>query len=323
MNTLVSRLNRSQVRISAAALAGLAVLLLITGIAMAGTYHGFLGTCASAHTCADGHSLLFRGDGVLNAVVYATMAVPLLFGLFWGAPLLAREFEAGTHSLAWTQGVTRRRWLAGTAGWALTAAVLWGAVMSALVSWWRLPENAVGIPYPRFDTGTFDIQGLVPVAYSVFAVALGIAAGALFRRLLPAMATTFAVFVGLRFGIAEYIRPHYMTPFTKVLPLAAMTPGATSAVPVGSWVVGALSAIGPNGHNYGDAIQFSFMPAACRSLGPGNWVPCLAARGFHSQVTYQPATRFWAFQGIEAGIFVVLAAALITLTWRLVLTRDA
>ena len=119
MNTLMWRLNRSQARTSAAALAALAVLLLITGIAMAGTYHGFLGTCGSAHTCADGHSLLFRSDGVLNAVVYATMAVPLLFGLFWGAPLLAREFEAGTHSLAWTQGVTRRRWLAGTAGWAL------------------------------------------------------------------------------------------------------------------------------------------------------------------------------------------------------------
>jgi hypothetical protein len=251
------------------------------------------------------------------------MAVPLLFGLFWGAALLAREFEADTHSLAWTQGVTRRRWLAGTADWALAAAALCGVATSALVSWWRLSDNAVGIPYPRFDTGTFDIQGLVPVAYSVFAVALGIATGLLFRRLLPAMAATLTVFVGLRFAIAEYLRPHYMTPLSKVLPLAAMTPGAPSAVPAGSWVVGALSAIGPNGHNYGDAIQFSFMPATCRSLSPGHWVPCMAAHGFHSQVIYQPATRFWAFQGIEAGIFVVLAATLITLTWRLVLTRDA
>jgi hypothetical protein len=41
----------------------------------------------------------------------------------------------------------------------------------------------------------------------------------------------------------------------------------------------------------------------------------MAKRGFHSQIIYQPATRFWAFQGIEAGIFVVLAAALIALTW--------
>ena len=323
MNTLTWRLNRSQAQISAAALAALAVLLLITGITMAGTYHGFLGSCASAHTCTDAHSLLFTDDGVLNVVVYATMAVPLLFGLFWGAPLLAREFEAGTHSLAWTQGVTRRRWLAGTAGWALAAATLWGAALSALVSWWRLPENAVGIPYPRFDTGTFDIQGLVPVAYSVFAVALGIATGALFRRLLPAMATTFAVFVGLRFAIAEYLRPHYMTPLTKVFPLTAMGFGASSPTPAGSWVVGALSAIGPDGHNYGDAIQLSFAPATCRSLSGNGIIPCMAAHGFHAQAIYQPATRFWAFQGIEAGIFVVLAAALIALTWRLILTRDA
>ncbi len=37
----------------------------------------------------------------------------------------------------------------------------------------------------------------------------------------------------------------------------------------------------------------------------------------------EPAGRFWAFQGIEAGIFVVLAAALIVLAYRMVLTRDA
>ena len=36
---------------------------------------------------------------------------PLLVGLFWGAPVLAREFERGTHRLAWTQSVPRRAWL--------------------------------------------------------------------------------------------------------------------------------------------------------------------------------------------------------------------
>jgi len=323
MNTLMWRLNRSQVQISAAGLAVLAVLLLITGIAMASSYHSFLGTCAAAHTCADGHSLLFRGDGVLNALVYATMVVPLLFGLFWGAPLLAREFEVGTNTLAWTQGVTRRRWLAGTIGWALAAAALWGAAVTALVSWWRLPENAVGVPYSGFDTGTFDIQGIVPVAYSVFAVALGIAAGTVFRRLLPAMAVTFAVFVGLRFVIAEYLRPHYMTPVSRLIPLLGFSAG--TGVPAGAWAMpGNDSVIGPNGQNHGNAIQVGFMPAACRSdLSNGHAIACLAVRGFHTQVIYQPANRFWAFQGIEAGIFIVLAAALIALAWRLVLTRDA
>jgi hypothetical protein len=57
-----------------------------------------------------------------DGLVAATMGIPLLFGVFWGAPLLAREFEDGTHNLAWTQGVTRRRWLSRNLMWALAAA---------------------------------------------------------------------------------------------------------------------------------------------------------------------------------------------------------
>jgi len=34
----------------------------------------------------------------------------------------------------------------------------------------------------------------------------------------------------------------------------------------------------------------------------------------HLLVLYQPADRFWTFQGIEAGIFVALALALLVLT---------
>ncbi len=52
-----------------------------------------------------------RDNHLIEAIVYATVVVPLLLGLFWGAPLLAREFEDGTNGLAWTQGITRRRWL--------------------------------------------------------------------------------------------------------------------------------------------------------------------------------------------------------------------
>ena len=37
---------------------------------------------------------------------------PAVTGLFWDAPLLARELETGTFALAWNQSVTRARWLA-------------------------------------------------------------------------------------------------------------------------------------------------------------------------------------------------------------------
>src|SRR6185369_14593823 len=35
---------------------------------------------------------------------------PVLVGVFFGAPLVAREVEQGTHRLVWTQGVTRLQW---------------------------------------------------------------------------------------------------------------------------------------------------------------------------------------------------------------------
>jgi len=318
VSALVWRLHRNQAYVAGAALAALGALLLITGITMTRDYQAFLASCAAARSC--GHAgQLFAGDGAVTSLVDATMAVPLLFGLFWGAPLLAREFEDGTHNLAWTQDVTRVRWLNYTVLWSILAAAGWGAAMAALVSWWRHPENAVGAPV-RLATFTFDIQGIVPVAYAVFAVALGIAAGALLRRVLPAMAVMFTVFTGLRFLIAEYVRPHYLTPVSRSFP-----PFSDNAAPHGSLVL-SNATLGRDGKDYTAGLSFQQVPAACRGNGQpaaGQLNSCLAAHGFHTQLLYQPASRFWAFQGIEAGLFIVLAAALLVVAYRMVLARDA
>lgn len=319
MNALVWRLHRNQVGISGAALAALATVLAITGVIMAGAYHDFLSRCAVAHHLSSAPTVAvierycgglpqpFAGDGVLTNLVYATMAVPLLLGLFWGAPLLAGEFESGTHSLAWTQGVTRRRWLSRTIGWALLAAAAWGAALAVLVSWWRGPENVLGIGGGELGAFVFDIQGIAPVAYSVFAVALGIAAGAVFRRVVPAMAATLAAFVGLRFLVAAFVRPHYLAPVSTLYPA-----GDTAAsAPAGSLVLSSTT-IGPNGQNV--AVQ-----RAC-AVGSRS---CSSASDLRTLISYQPASRFWEFQAIEAGIFVILAAVLVAVAYRMVLARDA
>ena len=47
------------------------------------------------------------------------------------------------------------------------------------------------------------------------------------------------------------------------------------------------------------------------------------AHGYRGYVTYQPASRFWAFQGIETGIFVMLAAILLAVTFWVLKRRDA
>jgi hypothetical protein len=333
VNVLIWRLHRNQAYVAGAALAALTCLLLLTGIAMAHDYRAFLASCQTTRSCGDA-ARLFRGDSAITTLVDATMAVPILLGLFWGAPLLARELEAGTHNLAWTQGVTRRSWLSRNVLWALAAAAVWGAATAALVTWWRGPQNAVaalassaspdgaaGVPV-RLATFTFDLQGIAPAAYSVFAVALGIAAGSIFKRVLPAMAVTVTAFAGLRFLIAEYARPRYLTAITRSLPAYSGW-----APPAGSWTLSDATLVGPNGVDYTNTpiISYQDTPAACRAIGQqlNRFGSCLSSHGFHTLITYQPASRFWALQGIEAGIFIALAAALIIVAYRVVLTRDA
>ena len=219
-----------------------------------------------------------RDNHLIEAIVYATVVVPLLLGLFWGAPLLAREFEDGTNGLAWTQGITRRRWLQSNLTWAIVAAAVWGAAVTAVVTWWSLGEVSLG--RSRLGPGPFDIQGIVPVAYSVFAVVLGITVGSMFRRVLPAMATTLAAFVAARVVIAVLVRPNFMSPVSRVVTLA-------QGLPAGAWLLSNPTDVGSNG----------------------------------TLLTYQPANRFWAFQGIETGVFLVLAAGLVALAYRTVVTR--
>ena len=316
MNFLVWRLHRHQVYWAAAVLAAVTVLLVVTGTAMAADYRVFFDTCGATQSCSSAGSVLFRGDGAIIDLVNATVIVPLLFGLFWAAPLVAKEYEEGTQNLAWTQGVTRRRWLGANVMWVFLAAVVWAGALTVLVSWWRTPENALSGSF-----ADFDVQGIVPVAYAFFAVALGLAVGSMFRRVLPAIATTLGVFLAVRIVTAVYIRPHFMAAVTKVLPLPFDNGGA----PPGAWTLsGGL--VGPKGHYYGRGISLDQVPAACRvgTFGGQGVTPrCLAAHGWHQWIAFQPASRFWAFQGIEATAFAVFAIALAAFAYRTVLRRDA
>ncbi|MGO8723214.1 MAG: transporter [Acidimicrobiales bacterium] len=287
MTFLIWRLHRSQLLIAGGCLIALTALLLF---------------------------LPKSEDHLIETIDYLTIGVPLLLGLFWGAPLLAKEFEEGTNSLAWTQCVTRRRWLNSNLLWMILVAAGWGASVTAVVTWWSLSEISLG--RSRLGPGPFDIQGIVPVAYSVFAVVLGVVVGAMLRRVVLAMATTLAAFAAVRIVIAGLIRPHFMSPLSQVTPIGP----DSGALPQGAWLLSNATYVGPNGRNYGAFVTSSQAPAACR---PGVSDSCLANHGFHLLLTYQPADRFWAFQGIETGLFVVLTACVVALAYRMVVTRDA
>jgi hypothetical protein len=327
MTWLVWRQHRVQYLVGAALLAAFAVMIVITGAQVSDQFHSAQAACAAGQGCRQLGGL-FMGSKVVGFLVLATLGTPLLVGLFWGAPLVAVEAEAGTTQFAWMQSVTRKRWLAVKIGWMVLAAAIWGGVISALVTWWASPTNAEQLN--QFDPGRFDIMGLVPVAYSLFAVALGVTAGAVTRRTLPALAVTLAGFVAVRVVITLWLRSHYLSAVTVTYNVLS------NYTPKGAYWRLASGVIGPNGQRlpqpnntpYFDGIPQTYLPGACSNLaGPngGNPTPACthALSGFHAYVTYQPGYRFWAFQGIEAGIFLVLTAALIAVTAVTLLRRDA
>ncbi|HEX4015955.1 MAG TPA: hypothetical protein VHX15_04400 [Frankiaceae bacterium] len=310
MSWVLWRQHRAQGAVAAIALAAYAILLWITGVHMANEFHSALASCRTNGTCDELN--LFSGDGAIIDLVNLSAAVPLLMGLFWGVTGIGREIDSGTHLLVWMQSVRRRDWLRGKITLLLVAAAVWGAGVTAIVTWWSGTLNS--LDGNRFDPGKFDVQGIMPVAFALFGVSLGLAAGAVLRRVLPALAVTVVGFVAVRLIVVTYIRPYYQAAKVLVQPLSK-----DQSVPSGSWII--TRDIVQNGQSVSSKLSF---PAEC--LTPTSRQAsdaCLTRHGFASAVKFQPASRYWTFQWIESGVFVALAAILIAVAVIAVRRRDA
>jgi hypothetical protein len=327
MSLLVWRLYRAQAAVGVALLAAFAALLLVTGMQVAAQWHSALTACTASGTCGNLSGTLFLGSHEVGFLVIMTLGVPLMLGMLIGAPLVAHEFEAGTSLFAWTQSVTRRRWLAAKAGWLLLAAAAVGGVVSGLVTWWSSPDNA--LYGDAFSSSRFDLMGIVPVGYALFAVALGITAGALLRRTLPAIGITLAGYIAVRLLVDQWIRPHYMSAVTHVYGLTQAWAPAGAVWQISSGVVtpGGGMLTMQNGSDIAPNVSSNWVPPSCSSVGganhPGAVLSCMQSAGYRQFLTFQPAGRYWAFQGIETGIYLAVAAALIAVAFVAVARRDA
>jgi ABC-2 family transporter len=326
---------RPQAIVAAVALAVVATTLAVTGPRLAGLYassglaacqpHGDCGTLVNGFL-AQAQAGVYKG--LFNACAGLLLVVPGLIGVFWGAPLVTREFETGTYRLAWNQSVTRARWLAVKLGLIGLASMAVTGLLSLMVTWWAspidrasaLPAGRNGAPgLNRFAPVLFDSRGVVPIAYALFAFALGATAGVLIRRTVPAMAVTLAVFAAVQVMMPLWARPYLMAPLhvTSAFNPAKMDQfttndngsymAVTAAVDLpGAWVI-ANQSLTPAGRVFTGPA-----PAACMR-STNSMTPCQSALGrlgLRQYVTYQPASRYWAFQAYEAAIFVVLAAGL-------------
>jgi hypothetical protein len=331
MTWLTWRQFRAQAITAAAALAVLAVLLAVTGPHLASLYAASGITGCHSGSCGQLASsfLSLVGAGIYPAVyllgIAGTVLAPAVIGIFWGAPLIAREFEAGTFRLAWTQSITRARWLAvkltltGLAAMAVTEA------LSLIQAWWAAPIGqaarlATNSNFPLgmgpFSPLAFDAHGITPLGYAAFAFTLGVTTGVLIRRAVPAMAITLAIFAAAQVAMPLWLRPHLFPPDHTTAALSSFSSLPTQIGPNGSfafspdylpsqpgaWILssGAVNAAGR---------PVSTSPAACPPMSPA-WTQCLTSHGIRIAVTYQPTSRYWAIQGTETAIYLALALAL-------------
>jgi hypothetical protein len=298
MTWLLWRQHRMQALVTGVLLGAFAVFVVVTGIHMAHQYDDVVRGCSGSASCgALGN--LFQSEGAVVNLVHLSIVVPAVLGIL-GAVLVARETEQATDVLVWTQTVTRRRWTFSKVVLALGATLLVSVALSALVTWWSgSPNSLYG---NRFEGAQFDTQNVVPIAVAMFAVALGLAAGAVLRRTLPAIATTLGVFVVTRVVFTGYVRPHLLPTVTRSFLLAQ-----GGDAPSGSWTVG-QHAVDAAGHDLGTRIA---VPGACRGAGAKQAGQCLNRLGYHYVVTYHPPSQYWQMQWIESGIFAALAAVLV------------
>jgi len=133
-----------------------------------------------------------------SADVYVLYALPGLLGLAIGASLIAFEIDRGTNRLAWTQSITRTRWLGRKLLVGATVSAGLVAVLIPLLDWWmgamRSGPAAVSNIVPKL----FGITGFVAVGYVLFAFLLGVTLGTLIRRPGWAFAAGVPIFAGVR-----------------------------------------------------------------------------------------------------------------------------
>lgn len=292
----------------------------------------------TGYTGCQGDACRAAGDAFLQALqpgwasefhiaaIGALYLLPALVGIFWGAPLVARELESGTYRMVFSQSVSRGRWLLVKLAVGGGAAALGAGLLSLVLTEWAQPID--GAAADRMNPLVFAARGVVPVGYATLAFVVGVATGLLLRRTLAAMALTLLVVVGLQIAAPFVVRPWLAQPITTVSPLAfdgdfgiSMSPD-TGRMSVhvrperrGDWVVSSTTITSTGAEFDG--------PADMTQCGPrvsGGREACQAWLGRQNlsvKVSYVPGSKFWDLQWREFGalLAVTVVLSLFSLWW--------
>jgi hypothetical protein len=238
MTRLSLRLARPNVLASAALFAAVALYAVLTRRAMNGYLHdsGLSACLTSGADCqALARSFTDKFSVVMTSYRLITF-IPLLIGMFWGGPLIARELEQGA------------------------------------------------------------------------------AAGAIFKRTVPAMVITLVAYLPIKLGV-QALRGHFLAPLQVTYAFGTTSPRGNS----GDWILSS-EVINRSGQIMGSPGVSSPCDAlASRAQSEA----CAIEQGYRFLDTYQPLSRFWPLQLIESGIFLGLSVAVLGLAVWWILRRTA
>ncbi|MDX6374443.1 MAG: hypothetical protein QOD98_3431 [Nocardioidaceae bacterium] len=275
---------------------------------------------------------------IFYAGTWVVYALPAVVGVFWGAPMIARELEAGTHRLVWTQSITRTRWLASKLGVSGAGAAVVGLAGLA-VTWWSAPiDDAISqglsdpglLSTPRLWPVLFGARGVVPLGMTVLALVIGVTAGLLVRRSVPAMAVTLVAVVAVQLMMPIVVQAHLLPPrrLTSTIAQDRLTEltgrpglgahqmiveriGVTIDSP-GAWITynRTVDRSGQVVKVFPSWVSGCAAPPGQTSSASQACFDRLASEGYRQHVEYQPASRFWTLQLIETGLLLAVAALL-------------
>jgi len=316
---------RVQAFVALGGLTIVAIVLAFTGPHLVNLYDTTVANCSAHGDCSAATSALISNGDKLGIVLKVVLeVVPALIGLFWGAPLVARELETGTYRLAWTQ-VTRARWMGVKLGLLGLASMFVAGVLSLMVTWWSSPLDRVRMtPFTSFDQ-----RDLVPVGYAAFAFVLGATVGVLIRRTLPAMATALGGFVVARLVVSHFGRPRLISPLQVVVRDTTIANGSSlgtsdprdwifsdQTINAKGQVIGQFGSIGPSGSTtvgvgtHGITVKGAGSCPNLHSQTPQSVQRCVDQLRIREVLTYQPIGHYWVLQWTELAIFLGAAVVL-------------
>jgi hypothetical protein len=282
--------------------------------------HGcsFYSEAPISQSCTDAENSVLDKYSLVQEILIFGNLLPVLAGMFWGAPLIAREVEQGTYRLAFMQTVTRRRWLAVKLGVLAGTAAFFGSIIGVVVPWTLRQFEPLMATRPFGNDQASGQAGAVSAAIWIFALLFGATAGLLLRRAMTAVAVSMALLPLAIVGLV-FLRPHYLPPVTTVVGGNEMISdsGGFEKNDARGLVIN-LSYQTPDGQ------KLTSETAGKWCADPQNTFPspkCLNGKGLKQIIVYHPLSQYPWFQLVETALLLTLSGAAVLFIRRRITNR--